>query len=130
MTITRREKMMVLAAVGAAVLVIFAGPPASRLAGHLIWPVTPYRAVFNSSVSGLEPGAAVEVRGVVVGRVVKVGLTDDSPPRIEVEFEVASKTPIRRDAVAALGTSPKDGSIILKIQGGTAAAGPVPAGQQ
>ena len=122
--------MMVLAAVGAAVLVIFAGPPAYRLAWHLIWPTTPYRAVFNSSVSGLEPGAAVEVRGVVVGRVVTVGLTDDSPPRIEVDFEVNSKTPIRRDAVAALGTSPKDGSIILKIQGGTAAAGPVPAGQQ
>jgi phospholipid/cholesterol/gamma-HCH transport system substrate-binding protein len=130
MTITRREKMMVLAAVGAAVAVILAGPPASRLARHLIWPVTPYRAVFNSSVSGLEPGDEVEVRGVVVGRVVKVGITDDSPPRIEVNFEVDSKTPIRRDAVAALDTSAKDGSRIIKIEGGTAAAGPMPPGQQ
>ena len=65
--------MMVLAAFGTAVAVIFAGPPAYRLAAHLIWPVTPYRAVFNSSVSGLEPGDGVEVRGVNVGRVVKVG---------------------------------------------------------
>lgn len=129
MTITRREKIIVLAAFGAAVVIIMAGQPAYRLARHLIWPVTPYRAVFNSSVSGLEPGAAVEVRGVVVGRVLKVGLTDEIPPRIEVDFEVHSKTPIRRDAVAALDTSARDGSRIIKIQGGTAAAGAVPAGQ-
>jgi ABC-type transporter Mla subunit MlaD len=127
MAISRREKIIVLTAFGAAVLIVLAAPLAYR---HLIWPVTPYRAVFKSSVAGLAPGDAVEMQGVAVGRVVKVELTQDSPPRIAVDMEIASKTPIRRDSIASVDISAKDGSEIVKISGGTAAAGALPAGRQ
>jgi ABC-type transporter Mla subunit MlaD len=130
MAISRREKITVLAALGAAVLIGLAGPPAYRLAGHLIWPAKSYRAMFRSSVAGLEPGDAVEIKGVEVGRVVKVELTQDSPPRIAVDLEVAAKTPIRLDSIASVDISAKDGSKVVKISGGTAAAGALPAGQQ
>jgi phospholipid/cholesterol/gamma-HCH transport system substrate-binding protein len=130
MAISRREKIIALAALGAAVLIGLAGPPAYRLAGHLIWPAKSYRAMFRSSVAGLEPGDAVEIKGVEVGRVVKVELTQDSPPRIAVDLEVAARTPIRLDSIASVDISAKNGSKIVKISGGTAAAGALPAGQQ
>ena len=130
MAISRREKIIALAALGAAVLIGLAGPSAYRLAGHLVWPAKSYRAMFRSSVAGLEPGDAVEIKGVEVGRVVKVELTQDSPPRIAVDLEVAANTPIRLDSIASVDISAKDGSKIVKISGGTAAAGALSAGQQ
>ena len=127
---SRREKMIVMAAFGAGILLILGGPLAYRQVKHWIWPVTPYHAVFNRSVEGLAAGDAVEMRGVTVGRVAKVDLTDDSPPRIAVDLEIDSTTPIRRDSVASVGTSAKGDARIIEIRGGNASAGRLAAGQQ
>ncbi len=126
----RREKIIVAGAFGAGILLILAGPLLYRLATHLIWPVKPYRAVFSGSVAGLKPGDGIEMRGVRVGRIIKVDLTEDSPPRIAVEMEISSRAPIRRDSTALLGNSAADGTRIVEIRGGTASAGELPAGDQ
>ena len=44
-------------------------------------PADNYQIVFDQSVSGLLPGAAVEYLGVTVGKVEYIRLTGDSPPR-------------------------------------------------
>lgn len=127
---SRREKLFVAAAFGAGILLIVGAPLAYRQIKHWIWPVTPYRAVFNRSVEGLAAGDAVEIRGVTVGRVVKVGLTKDSPPRIAVDMEINSTVPIRRDAIASVASSPTGGQRIIDIRGGNARAGRLEPGQQ
>ena len=58
------------------------------LAAAILWlagsrflrPVDSYQILFDQSVSGLLPGAAVEYQGVTVGKVEGVQLTRDVPP--------------------------------------------------
>jgi phospholipid/cholesterol/gamma-HCH transport system substrate-binding protein len=125
----RRDRVILAGGFAAGVLIILAGPLLYRLGSRLIWPVRPYRAVFSNSVAGLKPGDEVEMRGVRVGRVTKVDLTEDSPPRIAVQMEVAAQTPVRRDTTASVGTS-ADGKRIIELRGGTAAAGELSPGDQ
>lgn len=124
---TRRD----LVQVGAFVLVAGAA-----LTGILLWiagarlfqRVDRYVVVFHRAVSGLAPGATVDFQGVGVGRVADIKLTDDVPPSVAVVIEVRPGTPVQRDTTASLVGSLVTGIKLIQLQGGTAAAGPLPPG--
>jgi len=103
------------------------------LAAAILWlagsrffqPVDSYQIVFDQSVSGLLPGAAVEYLGVTVGKVEKVHLTGDSPPRAAVTVALQPGTPIRKDTSAHLIGSLVTGIRFVELTGGSANAPPL-----
>jgi phospholipid/cholesterol/gamma-HCH transport system substrate-binding protein len=80
------------------------------LAASVLWlagsrflqPVDLYHIIFDRSVSGLLPGAAVEYQGVTVGKVEKIRLTSEIPPRVAVTIALEPGTPVRQDTKALL----------------------------
>ena len=60
-------------------------------------------ASFNS-VSGLRPGAEVEIAGVRVGRVKSIRL-DDKQPRAVVELQLGDNVHLTDDVIASVKTS-------------------------
>src|SRR5690349_18299268 len=80
------------------------------LAGGVLWlvgsrflqPVDVYHIIFAQSVNGLLPGAAVQYQGVTVGKVERLRLTPDTPPRVSVTIALEPGTPVRRDTQAIL----------------------------
>jgi phospholipid/cholesterol/gamma-HCH transport system substrate-binding protein len=106
------------------------------LVGGLLWivgarflrPIDTYTVRFERSVSGLNPGAVVEYQGVVVGRVRDITLTSDLPAEVAVAIDVEPGTPIRADTEAELVGSLVTGIRFIQLEGGTAAAPPVPPG--
>src|SRR5882672_6705653 len=97
------------------------------LAGGILWlagsrflqPVDSYHIIFNSSVNGMLPGAAVQYQGVAVGKVEKLKLTADTPPRVSVTVALHPGTPVRQDTTAVLIGSLVTGIRILELEGGT-----------
>ena len=87
-----------------------------------------YQIVFDQSVSGLLPGAAVEYLGVTVGKVENVRLTGDSPPRAAVTIALQPETPIRKDTSAHLIGSLVTGIRFVELTGGSADAPPLEVG--
>ncbi len=106
------------------------------LVGGLMWiagarvfrPVDTYTVLFDRSVTGLNAGANVEYKGVVVGRVRDMRLTSDIPPKVAVICDLEPGTPIRQDTYAALLGSLVTGIKYIELQGGTAAAEPLARG--
>ncbi len=98
------------------------------LAAAILWlagsrflqPIDNYQIVFNQSVSGLLPGAAVEYLGVTVGKVEGVRLTDDTPPRAAVTVALEPGTPVRKDTSAHLIGSLVTGIRFVELTGGSA----------
>jgi len=97
------------------------------LAAAILWlagsrflqPVDQYHIVFDKSVSGLLPGAAVEYQGVTVGKVGEVRLTNDTPPRASVLIALQPGTPLRKDTTAFLVGSLVTGIRIIELEGGS-----------
>lgn len=87
-----------------------------------------YQIVFDKSVSGLLPGAAVEYQGVTVGKVESVRLTEEMPPRAAVTIAVAPDTPIRQDTTAHLIGSFVTGIRFIELEGGSSSAPPLEPG--
>jgi phospholipid/cholesterol/gamma-HCH transport system substrate-binding protein len=106
------------------------------LAAAILWlagsrflqPVDNYQIVFNQSVSGLLPGAAVEYLGVTVGKVEGVRLTHETPPRAAVTIALEPGTPIRKDTSAHLIGSLVTGIRFVELTGGSADAPPLEVG--
>jgi phospholipid/cholesterol/gamma-HCH transport system substrate-binding protein len=100
------------------------------LAGAILWlagsrflqPVDVYHIVFSKSVSGLLPGAAVEYQGVTVGKVERLHLTGDIPPRVDVTIALEPDTPVRQDTTALLIGSFVTGIRFIELEGGSAEA--------
>jgi len=90
--------------------------------------VDTYKIVFDQSVSGLLPGAAVEYLGVTVGKVEQVRLTGDSPPRAAVIIALQPGTPVRRDTSAHLLGSLVTGIRFVELIGGSADSPPLELG--
>ncbi len=107
---------------------IFAGGLLWLAGSHLFRPVHTYSVLFERSVSGLNAGANVEYQGVVVGRVRDIRLTADIPPRVAVIVDLDPATPVRADTIAALVGSLVTGIQFIQLQGGSAAAEPLPPG--
>jgi phospholipid/cholesterol/gamma-HCH transport system substrate-binding protein len=103
------------------------------LAAAVLWlagsrffqPVDNYKIVFEQSVSGLLPGAAVEYLGVTVGKVEGVRLTNETPPRASVTVALEPGTPIRKDTSAHLVGSLVTGIRFVELTGGSATAPPL-----
>ena len=99
------------------------------LAGsRFLQPVETYRILFSKSVSGLLPGAVVEYQGVAVGKVAKLQLTEDIPPRVAVRIALEPGTPVRQDTTALLIGSLVTGIRIIELEGGSADAPPLEPG--
>lgn len=106
------------------------------LAAAILWlagsrflrPVDSYQILFDQSVSGLLPGAAVEYQGVTVGKVEAVQLTRDVPPRAAVIVALQPGTPIRTDTSAHLIGSLVTGIRFIELSGGSATAPPLELG--
>jgi len=119
----RRERTVVVGAfVAGTAVVLFIG--ILWLAGsRFLRPVARYHVIFVRSVSGLLPGASVELNGVEVGKVVAVDLTHDSPPRVEVNLEVKPGTPVYKDTVARLAGNLVTGIQFIELTGGSRESG-------
>lgn len=106
------------------------------LAAAILWlagsrflqPADHYRIIFSKSISGLLPGAAVEYRGVTVGKVEKISLTEETPPRVAVTIALEPGTPVRQDTTALLVGSLVTGIRIIELEGGSAEAPPLEPG--
>ncbi len=99
------------------------------LAGsRFLRPVDSYQILFDQSVSGLLPGAAVEYQGVTVGKVEGVQLTRDVPPRAAVIVALQPGTPVRTDTSAHLIGSLVTGIRFIELSGGSATAPPLELG--
>lgn len=90
--------------------------------------VDTYQIIFDQSVSGLLPGAAVEYQGVTVGKVENVRLTKEVPPRAAITVVLQPGTPIRRDTTAHLIGSLVTGIRFIELTGGSADVPPLPLG--
>jgi len=103
------------------------------LVGALLWiagssmlrPVDSYTVLFKDSVSGLNAGSNVEYQGVVVGRVRKIALTSDLPPKVAVIVDLEPETPVRTDTQAALVGSLVTGIQYIQLFGGSSASEPL-----
>lgn len=106
------------------------------LAAAILWlagsrflrPVDSYQILFDQSVSGLLPGAAVEYQGVTVGKVETVQLTRDVPPRAAVIVALQPGTPVRTDTSAHLIGSLVTGIRFIELSGGSVTAPPLEPG--
>lgn len=106
------------------------------LAAAILWlagsrflqPVDNYSIIFSKSVSGLLPGAAVEYQGVTVGKVEKLRLTEETPPRVAVTIALEPGTPVRQDTTALLIGSLVTGIRIIELEGGSADTPPLEPG--
>ena len=99
------------------------------LAGsRFLQPVAVYHIIFDRSVSGLLPGAAVEYQGVTVGKVEELQLTPEKPPRVAVTIALQPGTPVRQDTTAFLVGSFITGIRIIELEGGSANAPPLQRG--
>jgi phospholipid/cholesterol/gamma-HCH transport system substrate-binding protein len=90
--------------------------------------VAHYQIIFDRSVSGLLPGAAVEYQGVTVGKVEGIHLTRETPPRAAVHITLQPDTPVRQDTTAFLVGSLVTGIRIIELEGGSPNAPPLPPG--
>jgi len=75
------------------------------------------RAVFDS-VSGLKPGARVEVAGVEVGKVDKIALDPKSGDRAFAYLKIKSGVRITDDVIASVRTSGIIGDKFIKLRPG------------
>lgn len=87
---------------------------------ELLRPMDHYRVVFPGAVTGLFPGAEVNYRGVIVGKVQQVSLTPDAPPRPMVLIALKRGTPVRQDTYARLETLLVTNISHIELDGGSA----------
>jgi phospholipid/cholesterol/gamma-HCH transport system substrate-binding protein len=81
-----------------------------------------YDIYFRGSVSGLNEGAPVRYKGVLIGRVINIRLDPENVERIRVRTEVDALTPIKEDAVAELEAQGITGLAFVQITGGSNAS--------
>jgi phospholipid/cholesterol/gamma-HCH transport system substrate-binding protein len=78
------------------------------------------------SITGLEPGAAVKLNGVPVGRV--TGLSVETAASVRIEVEVAPNTPIKTDTEAVLNFIGVTGLKYVELISGTEGSAVLPPG--
>ena len=77
-----------------------------------------YEIVFDSSVSGLRPGAPVHFNGIRVGEVGALRLDSTDPRKVVVTVSVASAVPVRADTRASLEYQGLTGIASVAMAGG------------
>ncbi len=76
-----------------------------------------YEIRFEQSVDGLQPGSAVNLLGVPIGRVTEIQVQPKSPDFVTVRFVLTSDTIIHRGVTASIERSLFDGSAKLSLSG-------------
>lgn len=87
-----------------------------------------YTIYFTDSVSGLELGAPVKLRGVRVGTVTDIKVDPVQIERVTVSVELKPETPIKEDSRATLQFQGITGLKFIEISDGTVDANPLPEG--
>ncbi|MGE0387871.1 MAG: MlaD family protein [Gammaproteobacteria bacterium] len=78
-----------------------------------------YYAYMRESVSGLSVDAAVDYRGVEVGRVKEIMLNPANTEEVRLLLEIERGTPVKQDTVAVLETQGLTGLATINLTGGT-----------
>jgi phospholipid/cholesterol/gamma-HCH transport system substrate-binding protein len=84
-----------------------------------------YEIVFDSSVSGLRPGAPVHFNGIRVGEVGGLRLDRGDPRKVVVTVSVSSSVPVRSDTRASLEYQGLTGIASVAMTGGRPDAPPL-----
>jgi phospholipid/cholesterol/gamma-HCH transport system substrate-binding protein len=85
----------------------------------------PYRVVFDGSVSGLQPGGAVDFNGIRVGEVSKLHLDPRDPRKVVAVISVDPTVPMRTDTKVRLSFQGLTGVAEVALKGGAADAAPL-----
>lgn len=95
------------------------------LAGLSLWnPKHIYYVNYEESVSGLEVGSAVKMKGVRVGRVERVKVAKDAQT-VRVELALDPGTPVKQDTQAIVTSIGITGLKFIELTGGTPDSPPV-----
>jgi len=84
-----------------------------------------YYVNFTGSVSGLQVGSQVQLRGVPVGSVSDIAIDERNIELIQVTVAIRPGTPIKTDTVAQLQLQGITGLSIIQLSGGTQDAPPL-----
>jgi phospholipid/cholesterol/gamma-HCH transport system substrate-binding protein len=84
-----------------------------------------YYINFTGSVSGLQVGSSVQLRGVPVGNVTDIAIDERNIELIQVTVAIKPGTPIKTDTVAQLQLQGITGLSIIQLSGGTQDAPPL-----
>ncbi|MBB3589577.1 MlaD family protein [Sphingomonas sp. ZB1N12] len=76
-----------------------------------------YEIRFEQSVDGLQPGAAVNLLGVAIGRITEIKVQPTNPDFVTVRFALTSDTILHRGVTASIERSLFDGSAALSLSG-------------
>ncbi|MFP4597369.1 MAG: MlaD family protein [Persicimonas sp.] len=126
---TRSQKIK-LGAFLTATLVLFIGTVVV-LTGMGLWEErAPYYVEFRQSVSGLETGAPVKLRGVRVGTVEEIRVHPENVEIVEVRIKVDKGTPIKTDTKAFINMQGITGLKFVELAQGTANAPELPPGSE
>lgn len=85
----------------------------------------PYEVVFDSSVSGLRPGAPVLFNGIRIGEVTGLRLDSVDPRKVVVGISVLPTAPVRSDTRASLEYQGLTGIASVAMTGGQKEAPPL-----
>ncbi len=85
-----------------------------------------YHVLFSESVSGLELGSPVKLRGVRVGQVSRVRLNPDNVEQVKVTMLLDAATPVKEDMAAVLQMQGITGLKYVELLEGTRKSKPIP----
>jgi phospholipid/cholesterol/gamma-HCH transport system substrate-binding protein len=122
---SRREQVWVGLFVLIAVVLLIVS--ALSVAGTFSRGNVPHRAYFKFA-GGLEPGAAVRFGGMKAGSVKAVQVDPEDSTRIEIDFNVARKIPLKTDSVAKITSLGALGDNYVELTTGTRQAALAPPG--
>lgn len=124
---TRAEKVRLGVFLAVAVLLLAATLVA--LIGPELWQTRPHYTIeFQQSVSGLDEGSPVKMRGVRVGQVDRVRIAPKNVEIVEVRIEVDPGTPIKSDHQALVNFQGITGLKYIELEGGSHEAERLPSG--
>jgi phospholipid/cholesterol/gamma-HCH transport system substrate-binding protein len=87
--------------------------------------VRSYELVTRSSVTGLQPQAGVQYRGVRVGKVGSIAFDPQNPGQVLVRLELDADAPVTRATYATLGTQGLTGIAFVQLDDEGEARGPL-----
>jgi phospholipid/cholesterol/gamma-HCH transport system substrate-binding protein len=100
-------------------LLLFLGAVAT-LAGMKLWnPRDRYHVRFSESISGLEVGSTVKMKGVRVGQVEKIEINKENVESVVVTLTLNPKTPVPEDTRAVMTSIGITGLQFIELTGGT-----------
>ncbi|MCB9556855.1 MAG: MCE family protein [Deltaproteobacteria bacterium] len=99
----------------------------ATLAGLKLWnPKDRYTVAFRDSVSGLEVGSTVRMKGVRVGQVEKISIDSTDVERVVVTLSLEPDTPVKTDTRAVPTAQGITGLLFVELTGGSKAAPRLP----